>query len=54
MEKKPQSDFRNVAVPRAEHQLLRELAKVERRSMAQQMAVLIRDGHDNIEKEDTT
>lgn len=39
---KEEPKFRNVAVLLDDHELLRELAETEQRSMARQMSVLIR------------
>ena len=37
--------FRNVAVPMDVFQLLRELAELDQRSMARELAVLIKEAH---------
>lgn len=43
-------EFKNVAVPVEDHELLREIAEVEQRSMARQLAVLIREKWDKLDE----
>lgn len=39
------TQFRNVAVPVEDHALLKELAKLEQRTLAREMSTLIREAH---------
>ena len=50
MSDKEKPRFCNVAVPVLDHALLKELAKVEQRSMAQELSVLIKEAHRQIVK----
>jgi len=50
MSDKEKPRFCNVAVPVSDHALLKELAKVEQRSMAQELSVLIKEAHRQIVK----
>ena len=42
---KREHPFKNVAIPEHEHDLLREIAEAAERSMARQLAVMIREQH---------
>jgi len=48
MAQKEKPRFSNVAVPVEHHAMLKEIADIEKRSMARQMAVLIEMAHEQI------
>ena len=50
LSEKDKVQFQNVGLLKEDHDLLRELAKLEQRSMARQLSVLIREFSRNINK----
>jgi len=46
MEEDKKQKFQNVGLIKEDHDLLREIASKEQRSMARQLSVLIRQAHD--------
>lgn len=50
MSKTKETKFRNVGVLIEDHELLREIAEIEQRSMARQLSVLIRKAFEELDE----